>query len=356
MQATFYLPENIQAELNKIIRASTSQIRLVFRARIILLAGEGKSHSAIVQILHTTFATVRKWLYRFMQNLSVESLEDAPRSGRPAVIPAIAKCEIMKFACSDIKAIRSDFGNVWTIKSLQRCVKESTGVIVSKSEISRILNHNDLRPHKVEMWLHSPDPLFQEKVTRIASLYLNPPNHAVVLCIDEKSGMQALERQSSLSSRQKGCAVRMGYEYKRHGTQTLIACFETKTGKLFGHCGKTRKKEDLMEFMEEVAQRYPEREVYVIWDNLNIHHGDRWREFNERHKERFHFVYTPVHGSWVNQIEIWFGILQRQLIKNGSFDSEQDLQEKVLHFIKNWNEVECHPFKWQFRGYIREAA
>jgi len=136
----------------------------------------------------------------------------------------------------------------------------------------------------------------------------------------------------------------------------LIAAFETKTGKVFGRCGKTRKKEDLMEFMEKVAERYPEGEVYVIWDNLNIHHGYRWYEFNKRHGERFHFTYTPIHGSWINQIEIWFGILQKKVLKYGSFQSEKELKDKVEQYIDHWNQKECHPFKWQFRGYHEKAA
>jgi transposase len=346
-------PENIKQALEKHVRATTSPIRMVFRARIILLAMQGNCPSVITRLLHTTFATVRKWIKRFHQNPILESLEDAPRSGRPFVIPAIAKCEIIKFACSDVRTAGQGFGNTWTINSLQKCVEKSTGISISRSEISRILNHRELKPHKVKMWLHSPDPLFREKVTRISSLYLNPPSDGIVLCIDEKSGMQAVERKRSLSS---NGIVRLDYEYKRHGTQSLIASFEPATGAVFGHCGKTRKKEDIMKFMEEVAVRYPNQKIYVIWDNLNIHHGYRWYEFNKKHGNRFCFVYTPVHGSWVNQIEIWFGILQRQVLKNSSIESEELLRNKVLDFIDKWNKMDCHPFKWQFRGYTQKVA
>jgi len=353
MNSLPWCPENTKQALEKLIRATTAPIRKVFRARIILLAMQGNCHSVITRLLNTSYATVRKWIKRFNQNPVLESLEDAKRSGRPHIIPSIAKCEIIKFACSDVKMINPDFGNTWTINNLQKCVKKSTGVSVSRSEISRILNSKDLKPHKVKMWLHSPDPCFQEKVTAISSLYLNPPSDGVVLCVDEKSGMQALERKRSLSS---NGTIRLDYEYKRHGTQSLIAGYEPITGKIFGHCGKTRKKEDIMRFMEEVAIRYPKQRVYVIWDNLNIHHGYRWYEFNKRHGNRFCFVYTPVHGSWVNQIEIWFGILQKRLLKNSSIESEEILRNMVLNFIDKWNALDCHPFKWQFRGYIRKAA
>ena len=111
-----------------------------------------------------------------------------------------------------------------------------------------------------------------------------------------------------------------------------------------------------MEFMEEIARKYPEGKVYVIWDNLNIHHGYRWYEFNQRHKNRFHFAYTPIHGSWINQIEIWFGILQKKVIKHNSFHSEKELKAQVESYIEHWNQEEKHSFKWQFRGYQEEAA
>jgi len=346
------LLDNIQKKLEKILRAGKSSVRAAFRARIILMAGEGRSNSSIAQSLNTSLGTVRKWVNRFNQNSCLETLKDAPRSGRPFTIPAIAKCEVVKFACSDVRSILPD-ENLWTIRSLQESVKRSTGTFISKSEISRILNHKHLRPHKIKMWLHSADPFFQQKVNAISKLYLHPPCHGIVLCIDEKSGMQAIERKRSLSADGE---VRLDHEYKRNGTQTLIAAFEPKTGKVFGRCGKTRKKEDLMAFMEEVAKRYPEGEVHVIWDNLNIHHGYQWYEFNKRHGERFHFTYTPIHGSWVNQIEIWFGILQRKVLKYSSFQSEKELKDKVEKYIDYWNQKECHPFKWQFRGYQEEAA
>ena len=348
----FFLPNDIKETLQKILRASTSPIRTVFRAQIILLTAEGKTPRDIVAQLQTTYGTVRKWIGRFTRHPHISFMEDAARSGRPSTIPAVAKYEVMKFACSDVKRIASE-ENIWTIRLLQKYVLESMRVLVSKSEICRILNQKDLRPHKVKMWLHSPDPNFREKVSKISSLYLTPPTDGIVLCVDEKSGMQAIERKRS---RGPNGSLRLDYEYKRHGTQTLISCFEPGSGKIFGKCGASRKKEDLREFMEEVANLYPTGNVYIIWDNLNIHHGYQWYEFNKRHGDRFYFTYTPVHGSWVNQIEIWFGILQRRVLKNGSFSSVEELRIRVLDFIESWNKLERHPFKWQFRGYIKEAA
>jgi len=356
MATVFYIPESTHTELQKILRATTSSVREAFRSKIILFAAEGRSYSSIAQALMTTVSTVRKWVNRFIKDPSLKSLVDARRSGRPHIIPSEAKCEVVKFACSDVLKEAPETGNVWTIKALQNRIENSTGVTISKSEISRILNDDALRPHKVKMWLHSPDPLFKEKTNAIASLYLNQPPDAIILCIDEKTGMQAIERKRSLAPKHKGCGVRMDSEYRRHGTQTLIACFDVRTGKVYGECGKTRKMTDLVSFMEKIAKLYPTQKVFIIWDNLNTHCSSYWVEFNKKHGDRFDFVYTPKHGSWLNQIEIWFGILQRKKLKNGSFTSEEELRTAVVKFIKKWNEEECHPFRWQFRGYIKKAA
>jgi hypothetical protein len=212
-------------------------------------------------------------------------------------------------------------------------VEKTTGIKVSQSEIHRIINHQGLKPHKVKMWLHSPDPKFREKVTAIASLYLNSPENGVVLCVDEKTGMQAIERQKNVAFMEKKEQVGVDQGYKRHRTQTLIAALNIKNGEAFSQCGKTRKKDDIAVFMKAVAEKDPNQQIYIVWDNLNIHHGYAWWIFNKRHGSHFHFVYTPVHASWVNQLEIWFGILQRKAIRHSSFKREEDLRNKVLGFI-----------------------
>jgi hypothetical protein len=220
---------------------------------------------------------------------------------------------------------------------------------LSQSEIGRILRSADIRPHRVRYWLHSQDPDFAAKVNRICQLYTRPPPGATILCIDEKTCIQALGRRRGMVPAGKGRSPRFEYEYRRHGTTNLIAAFEVKTGKVFGQCRPTRKAEDLLDFMEAVAARYPGT-VYVVWDNLNIHHGPRWDEFNARHGDRFRFVFTPVHASWMNQIEIWFGILQRAVIRYGIFWSVSDLRSRISGFIRHWNRAEAHPFRWTFRG------
>jgi hypothetical protein len=147
---------------------------------------------------------------------------------------------------------------------------------------------------------------------------------------------------------------RFEFEYRRRGTRALIGAFDIRTGEVFAHVGPRRTAEDIMEFMEDLARRYLKGDVYIVWDNLNIHCGDEWTRFNRRHGHRFHFVHTPIHASWVNQIEIWFGILQRRVLRHGDFSSALDLERRLLGFVRHWNAHEAHPFRWTFRGRFAE--
>jgi transposase len=320
------------------------------RAQIVLLAARGLSNAAIAQQVGCRDRTVRKWRKRFAEAPEIDTLKDHPRSGRPARIAVATRCEVVKLACQRPEGSKAPFRQVWTLDGLQEALQGETGCRLSRSEIQRILQAELLRPHHLRMWLHSPDPEFQPKVQRICQLYQEPPEGATILCVDEKSGIQALERRYPTQGPRRGQPGRFEFEYRRHGTRTLLAAFETRTGRVFGHCGAQRRESDLMAFMEAVAERYPVGSVYVIWDNLNIHHGDRWEVFNQRHGGRFHFVYTPIHASWVNQVEIWFGVLQRRVLRYASFASLEELEAALLGFLEHWNALEAHPWNWTFRG------
>ena len=230
---------------------------------------------------------------------------------------------------------------------------------ISRSSYQRILTAGELRPHRVRGWLHSPDPEFRAKVTAITDLYLNPPAGAVVLSIDEKTGMQALERRVPDRPAAPGRPGRREFEYTRHGTQSLLCAFEVHRGRVLGACGQTRTAADLVSFMETVAAEYPTGPVHVIWDCLNIHFdgsAQRWTAFNVRHGQRFVFHYTPKHASWVNQVELFFSILQRQCLRAGSFRSPGELRTAVLAFLAAWNRNRAHPFRWTFTGYPLQAG
>jgi transposase len=246
------------------------------------------------------------------------------------------------------KGAPAAFSAVWTHERLQAELERQTGQTMSLSEIGRTLCCGGLRPHRVRMWLHSPDPDFQAKVKVICDLYLNPPAGAVVLSIDEKTGMQARADLYPIHARGQG-RVRKEFEYVRNGTSTLIAAFNIQTGEVFGGCWR-RTAAGIDRFLEALAKKHPHGDVYLVWDNLNVHKGAAIDAFNARHGGRFHFVYTPIHASWMNQVEIWFSILQRRVLRHGSFSSPADLNAAVMAFIRRWNDVERRPFRWRFRG------
>jgi transposase len=197
--------------------------------------------------------------------------------------------------------------------------------------------------------------MFRARVSEIVALYLNPPKDGVVICIDEKTGMQATERKHPDASATPGQLLKREFEYIRHGTQTLIAGFEITSGEVLSHCGTTRTGDDLEAFMEEVAARYPTGKVHVVWDNLNTHvNRKRWKRFNARHGGRFVFHFTPKHASWVNQIELWFGIFAKRSLRNASLKSVAELRALVEAFVERWNRFDRHPFSWTFKGYPLE--
>lgn len=328
------VPKALKVELESIARSRTESVRLVERARIVLLAALGWANAAIAREVGCTEETVRKWRWRWSPWRGLASLDDAHRSGRPPRVPPGDRAALIKLAC-DVPEERS-FRDVWTYSGLREALLNEVGRTLSVSEIGRILRAEEIRPHRMKVWLHSPDPDFGVKVDRIVQLYLDPPPGAAVVCVDEKPGIQALQRVHPMKLAKRGSSGRFEFEYVRHGTRTLIAALDVATGTVFGQVRTSRTAKDLMAFMEALAKRYPTGDVYVVWDNLNIHFdgpSKRWTEFNERHGGRFRFVYTPLHASWVNQIEIWFSILQRRVIRRGSFRSGDELMWRILGFI-----------------------
>jgi transposase len=344
------LRKRLRVAIEKRAKSQKEPHLIVVRAQIILLAVAGVATAAIARKLGVCESMVRKWRTRMKERPQVQSLYDLPRSGRPREIPVEARCELVKIACQrPADRPTAPLEQVWTRPALQQALFEETGQWLSLSEITRTLRWSGIRPHRVRQWLHSPDPEFRPKVKRICDLYLSPPPGAAVVCVDEKSGMQALERIHPAHT-SRG-VVRQEFEYRRGGTSTLIAAFDIVTGRVFGQL-RRRTAKGLVAFMEALAKRYPTGPVYIVWDNLNIHYDGRdkrWTRFNERHEHRFHFVYTPKHASWVNQIEIWFSILARKTLKHASFASKRELEAAVRRFIREWNR-QAHPFRWKFRG------
>lgn len=335
-------------------RCGSRSHRCVIRARLILLLTANPSVRSAARQLAMDPKTVRLWRGRFLAQ-GIKGLKDLPRSGGPPVIDPVARVNCHSLACGKPEDFGVPHRTRWSYDALIAAFRSNhPGVRMSRSSLHRILESAKIRPCRYKTWMHSPDKDFQPKVTTICSLYAKPPADSIVLCIDEKTGMQALDRRFPVKPPAPGRLARFEYEYKRNGTRVLLAAFEVHTGRVYSEVRPNRKEVDLIEFMENVAKQFPKKDIYVIWDNLNIHHDGktaRWRAFNRRHRGRFHFVYTPLHASWVNQVELFFSIVARRVLRYGVFTSLADLEQKVQGFIDHWNHHEAHPFRWTFKGY-----
>ena len=328
-----------------------------FRARLVLIIAEDPCVGRVADRVHADRKTVRLWRDRFLAH-GIGGLKDLPRSGRPVAIDGVTRCIVLSIACGKPSDAGVPFRETWTLDTLldatNACQRARKADAISRTTVFRILNDADFRPHRLRYWLHSPDPAFREKVTKICDLYLHRPAGSTVLCLDEKTGMQALGRKHPTRLPEPGRDGRLEYEYIRRGTRALIAAFNPHTGKVFGEVRPRRRAADLVDFMEGVARQYPTGPVHIIWDNLNIHfdgNDQRWTRFNERHGHRFRFHYTPLHASWVNQVELFFGILHRRLLRYTVYSSVAALEETVRGFLEHWNRHEAHPFSWTFKGY-----
>ena len=348
------LSPDIRAELERRVRAETAARRDIRRARVILACADcGSAHKAALAA-GVSESTTRRWRERFLRS-GLRGLVDRPRRGHKPRIDSVARLQIIATACDPAP---HELGlSRWTLDLLrQDVIYQGIVPTIGRSTVHRILEEVDLKPHRTRGWLHSRDPQFREKVTEICDLYLNPPPGSVVLSIDEKTGMQATERKHPDRPPRPGRLARSEFEYIRHGTQSLLTAFEVQSGDVIAHCGDTRTAVDLEQFMDQVALKRPTGEVHIIWDNLNIHKGERWTRFNERHGGRFHFHYTPLHASWVNQVELFFGIVQAKVLRHGSFRSKTELRDAVLAFIEHWNKRLRHPFRWTFTGYPLQSG
>ncbi|MCP4444377.1 MAG: IS630 family transposase, partial [Myxococcales bacterium] len=284
-------------------------------------ASENRAHGAsglgtrkVSEGLSCSCRNMRKWKARFSANPSAESLEDQERSGRPAQIPVEIRCKI---ACERPAAQESPapLRDVWTYESLARSLEEQTDYRLSVSEVGRILRFEKIQPHRIRRWVKSSAPNFLPKAKRICNLYINIPKNSVVICVDEEP-MQVLEREHPTRVDPSDGSVRYEYKYKRHGTQSLFAAINVKTGSMFGRVVQHRTADALVSFMNALARRYPKKKIFVLWANLNTHYDwkdKRWTKFNKRHGGRFRFIYTPIHASWMNQVEIRFSIIERRI-------------------------------------------
>jgi transposase len=316
-------------------RASSTEQRLVERARIVLLAADGLASRAIGREVGCARGVVSKWRVRFAQD-RLGALADAPRSGKPRTYGADADRRIL--ALLD-RPPPQGFAR-WTAPLLARQLTD-----ISDQYIWRFLRAQRIDLAGRKSWCLTTDPEFAAKAADIVGLYLDPPDHAIVLAVDEKPAIQALERAQGYLKLPNGRSLHgQAHAYRRRGTTTLFAALEVATGQIKAKHTRRRRRAEFLDFMNEVVADYPDQEIHVVLDNLRTHKPkrDRWRA---RHKN-VHFHFTPTHASWLNQVEIWFSILARRTLEGASFTSVRQLRHAIDAFIEAYNPT-ATPFQWR---------
>lgn len=336
---TIDIPDETLIELQTIARSGKAERRQVERARIILQWHEGKSYSETKTLLGVTETAINKWRKRFVQK-GLAGLIDAPRSGKPAVFTAAQKARVIKLATKNPP-------KGYTTWSQRRIAKE-TGM--SQSKVHQILKEADLKPHKVEYWCgKSTDPEFEEKMLNIVGLYMNPPENALVLSVDEKTQIQALDRTQPLLPLKESAPKRLTATYKRNGTVALIAALAVHKGDITATPVDKNNAENFLGFLKALYRKYPNKHLHIIADNLTVHKHKMITDWlNSKRRITMHF--TPTYSSWLNQIEIWFNMLTRDVLKGGIWKSKQQLVKQLMDYVESYNRERAKPFSWTYTG------
>jgi len=329
------LSSEARLELEKLSRRRTTPVRVAQRSRIILLAAAGMQNKQIAEQLGVAPRMAALWRSRFLQ-LGVSGLmKDAPRPGRTPAIQSDIIAEVIARTTQS----SPDEATHW---SRSRMAREMG---ISDSSVGRIWHAHGLKPHRVESFKVSNDPNFAEKLDAIVGLYLNPPEHALVLSVDEKSQIQALDRTQPGLPMKKGRGATMTHDYKRNGTTTLFAALDTATGEVYGLCQQRHRHQEWLRFLRMIDQTIPaEKEIYLICDNYATHKHPRVQRWLLKHK-RFHVRFTPTSASWVNMIERFFRDLTANQIRRGVFHDLEQLITAIGNYIDHHNR-NPKPFIW----------
>src|SRR5580658_2141447 len=318
--------------LNKFVHSSSTPQSLAQRSRIVLAAADGASNQEIAAQLKIPAVTVGKWRRLFVAH-GIEGLRDAPRSGRPPKPGASVRHQVQTRVCQ-----QPEDQSRWSVRTL------AAELGLPASTVHAMLVAAQLQPHRIRTFTFSPDPDFEAKLLDIVGLYLNPPENALVLCVDEKPSIQALDRTQPLLPLRAKKPRAWTNEYARYGTQTLLAALEIATGKVVAHVRDRRTTVDFLSFLDDVVKSYPVRELHVVLDNLNIHKNDAAQQWLLRHP-RVHFHYTPTHASWMNMIECFFSILTKQALTQSVRRSKKDLKDFLLRYLNKYSQNPT-PFTW----------
>ena len=314
-------------------RPKTAQ-RLALRSRLVLRCAEGVANQVVARELGVTGATVGKWRERFRRG-RLEGLADEPRPGAPR---EITDAQVEDVITRTLESTPPQATH-WSTRTMARVTK------VSRPTISRIWRAFGLQPHRTETFKLSTDPFFVEKVRDLVGLYLNPPDHAVVLCVDEKSQVQALDRTRPILPLRPGVPERQTHDYIRHGTTSLFAALEVATGRVIGKCQRRHRSQEFLKFLQEVDRQLPtSAEVHIVMDNYGTHKTPLVKRWFARHP-RYHVHFTPTSASWLNQVERFFAEITQRRIRRGTFTHVRELEQAIHDYLDQHNQ-EPKPFVW----------
>lgn len=329
------VPDRDRRELLKVLALRSVPQSVALRVRIVLGASEGIANKVLARQLGTSLPTVLLWRRRFQSDGLPGILEDRPRSGRPKHITPEQEAAVVE------KTLHSRPRNAthWSVRLMAR----DQGL--SPATVQRIWQKHHLQPHRVETFKFSTDPQFVAKVRDIVGLYLNPPDKAIVLSIDEKSQIQALDRTQPILPLRPGVPERQTHDYERHGTTTLFAALDVAVGKVIGHCQARHRHEEFIRFLDKVdAETDPGLPVHLILDNYAAHKHPAVKQWFADHP-RYQLHFTPTSASWLNQVERWFAEITRKRIRRGTFRSVRELERAIRAYIRDHNQAP-QPFQW----------
>ena len=333
------LSEEEKETLEMWVGSHKAEQRMVKRARVILLSDSGMELEEISRQIGLSTQACSKWRKRFMLH-RLEGLRDKPGRGRACSIPNEKRLNIQRLACTK----PHDGSNRWTVRKLEK----ASGV--SSASVHRILNEGAIKPHKIEYWCgKSPDPEFEEKQAAIIGLYLDPPDNAVVICVDEKSHIQALDRTQPELPLRSGNSRKLTSTYKRHGTTCLLAALSVHDGVVEGRCVDRHTHKEFLNFLKCLYRANPGKHLHIIVDNFSAHKHKKVIEWVSR-RRRLTLHFTPTYASWLNQIEIWLNIFTREVIRGGIWHSKKELVNQIMYYIRRYSKERAKPFRWTYTG------
>jgi transposase len=335
-----------RAELEQWVRSPTISQAWGLRARILLARSAGEGVRALARRLSVSPMTVMRWEQRYATE-GLEGLQTRARSGRPRQISEAKERSVVARTMQP-----PAYGTHW---SARRLAKE---VGLSSATVHRIWQKHGLQPHRVGTFKFSTDPDFDTKLADVVGLYLDPPERALVLCVDEKSQIQALNRTQPLLPMAPGHPAQQTHDYRRNGTTSLFAALEVASGKVHGRCYPRHTHQEFIAFLQSLVRQYRRRELHLICDNYGTHKHPEVRKWMRRHP-RVHFHFTPTSASWLNLVERWFARITGEAIRRGSFDTVAQLERAISRYIAYWNQ-DAQPFRWtksarQIRQKIRRV-